>query len=335
MAERAGILAMPAPGAAEPPPRAVDQAIDWAVKVHYGTPDEATRQAFERWLAADAGHAAAWRRVQAMTGELRELPRQLTLETLRARDAMRQRRRQAIKYLGLAGMLGVPAWLAGRHAPWQRLVADASTATGERRTVQLADGTTVSLNTDTAVSSRMDAGRRLLVLLRGEIFVATGPDSQAARKRPFWVDTPHGRLQALGTQFLVRLQDDAVRIGVREGAVTMHPRRSAATATAAPGEHWVMREGGVQPAGQPAFEPAGWLDGVIVARRMPLADFLAELGRYRSGYLAADPRVADLPLTGIYQIQDTDQTLRFLARTQGLRLHYRSRYWVSVEPADA
>ena len=334
MTERAGALPLPAPEPAEPLPRQVDEAIGWALKVHYNAPDEATRRDFERWLAADPRHGQAWRRIQAMAGEFRGIPAQPALDALRARDRARQQRRRALKYLGLSGAAVGATWLAGRRAPWQRLVADASTATGERRTLQLADGSTVMLNTDTAVSSRMEGGERLLVLLRGEIFVATGPDAGAARKRPFWVQTPHGRLQALGTRFLARLDERDVRVGVQEGAVALHPRLGGEPAVAAAGEQWLMRADASERAGQPGFEPAGWLDGIIAARRMPLADFLAELGRYRNGHLAADPRVAALPVTGVYQLQDTDRALHFLALAHGLRLVYRSRYWVTVEPAD-
>jgi len=323
--------------AGAPTPSMVDEAIDWALKTLYGVPDAPTRDAFERWLAADARHGLAWERVQSLAGEFRGLPPRLAHDTLQAREALRRRRRRAFtfKALGLAAMLGASSWVAREHAPWQRLLADASTGTGERRALRLADGSRVTLNTDSAIAVRLGAQERLLTLLRGEIFIETGRDAESSRKRPFRVATPQGRLEALGTKFLVRLEPDAARVGVRAGAVALQPRDGGTSTVAGAGEQWLMDGHGSRRLGPAAFEPDGWLNGVIVARRMSLAAFLAELDRYRPGYLAVDPRVADRPVTGVYQLQDIDGTLRFLAQAQGLRLIYRSRYWVTVAPAGA
>jgi transmembrane sensor len=45
--------------------------------------------------------------------------------------------------------------------------------------------------------------------------------------------------------------------------------------------------------------------------------------------------VADLRVSGIYHVRDTDQALRFLAQTQPVRVTYHTRFWVVVEPANA
>jgi len=323
------------PAGGAPTPRIVDEAIAWAVRVLYAAPDAQTRGAFERWLAADPRHGLAWRRVRGMADEFRGLPAGLAHDTLRTREALRQRRRKVAGGLGAAlAAAGLSGWLACEYAPWQRLVADASTATGERRTLRLDDGSLVTLNTDSAISSRLSAQERRIDLLRGEIFVETGPDAGAPGRRPFVVATPQGRLQALGTRFVVRLDNGRTRVAVREGAVALQPD-GGPTSVAGAGQEWSMDGAASRPAAPAGFEPAGWLDGVIVARKMPLADFLAELDRYRHGFLAADPRVAAQPVSGVYQLGDIDATLRFLARAQGLSLRYRTRYWITVAPGTA
>lgn len=316
----------------EPTCAMIDAAIDWSLRVNYNTPDTAVRQAFEQWLAADSRHALAWRRMLAIAGELRTVPREVTLGMLQNHDASRRNRRRAVKILMLTGTAGMSAWLAGTHTPWQRLMASASTATGERRTLTLDDGTTVALNTDTAIASHFDEHERRVELLRGEIYITTGPDAQASRHRPFRVRTSQGLLEALGTRFLVRQENDAIRLAVHEGAVAMQPKRGVA-AVAQTGEQWLMHAAGSERTDRADFEPTGWLNGVITARNMPLRDFLSELGRYRNGILRADEAIADHPVTGVYQLQDLDRTLRFLAQSQGWQLHYRSRYWVTVAPA--
>ena len=41
--------------------------------------------------------------------------------------------------------------------------------------------------------------------------------------RPFYVQTPQGRLQALGTRFSVRLERDLTFLAVYQGSVAIHP----------------------------------------------------------------------------------------------------------------
>ena len=43
--------------------------------------------------------------------------------------------------------------------------------------------------------------------------------------------------------------------------------------------------------------------------------------------------MAALRVNGSFRLKDTDQVLEALAITLGLRVRYRTRYWVRVEPA--
>ncbi len=58
-----------------------------------------------------------------------------------------------------------------------------------------------------------------------------------------------------------------------------------------------------------------WADGLIVTRNMRLADFLDEVGRYRRGYLGCAADIADLRLSGVFRLEDTDKLLALLPRT--------------------
>lgn len=320
--------------AADPlPPRVVDEAIAWAVKLDFGTPTPRARAAFERWLQAAPAHASAWERLQSLHGDFSAVPPALALGTLHAADAQRQRRRQGLRLLGLAGMAVAAGWTVREHAPWQRLMADASTGVGEQRTLRLDDGTTVVLNTDTALSTAWTPGLRTLTLHRGEILVTTGADAGLPRKRPFWVQTPFGALQALGTRFVVRLAPGRARVSVQEGAVQMHPAEATAAQMAHPGGAWWLGATGAEPAPALGFDADGWADGVVAGQGMRLADLLAELERYRHGRIVCDERVADLRVSGVYHLRDTDQALQFLLQTQPVEVVYRTRLWVSVGPA--
>jgi transmembrane sensor len=318
------------------PEHLIDTAIAWSIRLDHHLPTPEARADFERWLQADPQHAVAWQRVGALGHPFRAVPPQLVRDTLQTADGLRQRRRVtrrgAIERLSLAGVLLGAGWAAREHVPWQRWRADAATATGEQQTLPLADGSVLVLNTDTAVHTDLHGDRRVVVLRRGEIQVTTGIDGQAIARRPFWVATPFGEMRALGTRFTVRLNGPRARVSVQEGAVELHPSHGGATAIVRPGESRWLSADGSAPADLRGIEADAWTDGVIAGKGMRLDDLLAELARYRSGHIACDPRVAELRVSGLYHVQDTDRALQFLLQTQPISVVYTTRFWVSVGP---
>lgn len=323
------------------PAALIDAAVGWAVRINHSHPSAAQREAFQRWLEAEPLHGLAWQRVNGLKGfqsALQSLPPRLALDTLQGAQALRQRqaagRRQATKLLALAGVAVATGWLAREHAPWQRLLADASTGVGQQETLRLVDGSVVMLNTDSAVSMDFSGASRVIVLRRGEMLVTTGADAEGGGSRPFWVHTPFGRLQALGTRFTVRLHERHASVSVQDGAVALHPAGGGAPVTVhAGGSRWLTEEGAPSAQGL-GFEADDWAQGVVAGRNIRLQDLLAELQRYRRGRIVCDARVADLRLSGLFHTRHTDQTLQFLVQTQPLSVTYRTRFWVTVGPDD-
>jgi transmembrane sensor len=317
------------------PAAIIDAAIEWTIKLDFNSPSTETRRAFECWLQAAPLHRDAWLRVQSLRGDFATLPPLLALDTLQAATQLRSRettlrRRQLLKLLGVATVTAGAAWQSREALPWQRLVADASTGVGQQRSLRLGDGTIVMLNTDTALST---VGDTALQLRRGEIFVAGDAAADIPLARQLRIQTPAGEVHAPGANFVVRLAADRARITVQQGLARLYPAGFDGAVLARGGESWWLGPGGARPAEPLPFDAAGWVEGVVAAKNMPLADLLAELERYRRGRIACDARVAKLPVSGIYHVRDTDRALRFLAQTQSLRLSYRTRFWVSVERA--
>lgn len=325
------------------PDEVIDAAITWSIKLDYNHATSEIRAAFERWLHADPQHALAWQRLGSLKHGFAQIPSRLALDALQAASAKRDTRgigrRRALKLLSLSGIALTAGWIAREHTPWQRLLADASTSIGEQHTLHLPDGSIIALNTDSAVSTDLAGERRIILLRRGEIMITTGADADATARRPFWVYTPFGKLQALGTRFVVRLDEERARISVQSGAVELHPANLATAgktlAIVNAGEsHW-LTENGSAPAEPNGFEDGAWADGVIAGKNIRLADLVAELGRYRNGHIACDERVADLRVSGVFHIKNTDQALNFIAQTQPISVVYRTRFWVTVEPKQA
>ncbi|MCY1210136.1 Protein FecR [compost metagenome] len=319
------------------PASVVDEAIAWSVKLNFGSADSDTYAAFERWRRAAPVHERAWTRMQTLNADFTAIPRGVALDTLTAvgatRDTRQLRRRAMLKGLLLAGGLTGTGWAVREYTPWQRVLADASTGVGELDRLTLADGTLLVLNTDSAVGIRMEGGERMLVLYRGEISIETGADAASPVKRPFLVRTPFGTVQALGTRFVVRLDDDCARVSVQQDAVALRTHGDVVPVIAEAGQAGRLDSRGVRLVSEPAITADAWLDGAIEGKNMRLADLLTELARYRHGRISCAPEVANLAVSGTYHVKDTDRALEFLAQTLPIRLRYWTRYWVAVGPA--
>ncbi len=303
-------------------------AAAWLVRMREGA-SEHDRLAFERWRDACAAHELAFRRLESLmngvAGEAAQAGGALSARTLE-QATQGERRRQTLRWMVALTGAAAGAWgLADRDAirVW---TADARSSTGGRRDLHLEDGTLVRLNTGTSVDWTYRTDRREVWLREGEVMVAT-----AADPRPFML---HGRAASvlpLGTRFVARDLEGgrALRVAVIEGAVDLHGRDGGAQRVMA-GEEAVMHRDGTCRVQTLRETSTDWLRGMLVADRQRLADFLAELARYRPGYIQCAPEVADLLVVGAFPLDDTDRALAMLTEVLPVSVRHATRYWVRV-----
>ncbi|MCY1176619.1 Protein FecR [compost metagenome] len=238
----------------------------------------------------------------------------------------RRSRREALKMLMLFALVGGGAVGLRDSEPLLALRSDEATGVGERRVLKLADGSRLELNTASAVDIRFDAQQRLIELRRGEILV-----SSPAQGLPLRVRTDHGLLEARGSRFVLRQGKAASRISVLQGSVALSPASGLSRHVAEAGQNFDLSREGILTVPQLDMEAGAWTDGLIVTRDMRLTDFLAEVSRYRNGRLACADGIADLRLSGVFRLDDTDKLLALLPRTLPVQLHFRTRWWVTVQ----
>jgi RNA polymerase sigma factor (sigma-70 family) len=220
---------------------------------------------------------------------------------------------------------GGAAWSLREEAGWRQWVADHRTGAGERRTVLLDDGTTLVLNTASAVNVVYTATQRRLRLIAGEVLITTARDAAA---RPFLVETAQGEAQALGTRYSVRLHDGATDVAVFEGTVRLTPRHAAGQAQVLQaGQQARFTADAIAAPRLADPQSTAWTEGFIVAKGMRLADFLAELGRHSPHALSCDPAVADLRVSGSYPLNDIDKVLDTLSAMLSLQVETVTRFW--------
>lgn len=318
-----------------PIPESVSRAaVRWLIALDAPEATAQTRQQWQAWLQADSAHARAWAHLQEMGLCLQQVDPGIAHSTLVQPDlCVKQGRRRTLRILAGGAVSVAGVWALQSQGGWPSWRADHRTAIGARQRIALTDGGEVLLNTDSAINVRFDDQRRLLQMLRGEMLVTTGPDRGAPpAARPFLVDTAQGMLRALGTRFTVRQLDHECLLNVLDGAVEVRPAEAPARSFVVHTGHQA-RFNRWQLLGSTAADPAtsAWSKGMLIVHRMPMAEFVSELARYRQGHIGCDPRIAAMPVSGTFPIDDTDSILDMLSRMLPVTVRTRTRYWVTVQ----
>ncbi|MEY1661738.1 FecR domain-containing protein [Isoalcanivorax beigongshangi] len=309
------------------PRQALSDAAHWHVLFCSGDATDADHRAWQQWLAADSHHQQAWQALEQLQQQFRALPPRLARNTLGHAQLQRPaiNRRSALKALALLTVTAGLGWSAREQLLWR---GDYHTAMGEQRQLLLPDGSQLTLNTDSAVDVHYNGTERRLSLRRGEIHIRTVADPQ---QRPFLVDTVAGRLQALGTRFLVRQQDhNQVRVTVLESAVQVQPAIASTPLILNRGQQVLFSAHHLGTPQTTDELAAAWTRGTLIAVDWRLDDLLSELGRYRPGWLLCDPAVAAFRVSGAFPLHDIDQALTSLEQSFPVQLERRTRYWLRV-----
>lgn len=309
----------------------LEQAANWYALLQADQVPEADRAGWQRWLDADASHARAWARVEAMSQRFEALPaaadRPAAAHALhRAQGAGR---RGALKVMGAAGMGALSGWLVVRDEGWHPLRADYRTHVGEQRQVSLADGSRLWLNSASALRVDFDARERRLELLKGEVLVDTAHEAH----RPLVVHAAEGRVQALGTRFGVYRDGGQCHVSVFKGAVEVSAHRGGHRAVLPAGQRLSLAADGLWRPGPATPLREAWTRGLLVADDMRLGDFVEELARYQPGYLACSPKVAELRLVGVFPLADIDQIYAALERALPVKVTRALPWWRQVDAA--
>lgn len=303
------------------------------------------------------------REARASQGEVTPLSdaRGAVMALRRARPEGRSGRR--------AGMTGWRAWIgaaAGVAAAaasvaifWLKLPASSQyyeTKRGEQRSVLLADGSRVTLDSASSVEVSLRAHRRIIHLTHGEALFEVSHDPA----RPFDVYADGTVVRAIGTEFNVNMRSPypAVTVTVLQGRVAVMRASQEglaagpASAAAPPaGRSMVGRPKLVAipaPAGalildaseqvvvtssgagvpHPVSDPAAvtaWTRRQLVFEHRPLGDVVDELNGYGGPRIViGSPALRAREITGVIQLDDPDSFLSFLSDAPGVVIRRES-----------
>lgn len=303
------------------------QAAGWVARLDAPDCDTTERAAFEDWLAQSPRHLEAWVQADAIHAMAAQLAHD-DLLLAAARKARREGRevfarsgQRSWKWAAAASvavMVGVLAWRMQPQAPAPQ--QHYATAVGEQRSIELADGTELLLDTGSSVTVRLGESQREVDVDAGRVQLAVGDDP-----RPFLVHAGETTIRDIGTTFQVSREDRAVRVGLIEGAVVVSAAPEpdkVERVQLAPGEQ-VSVGADKQFAPVQAFDIAvaeGWTQGELVFKQHRLDALLAEANRYSRTklILADDPGLAEITVSGVFRAGNQDALVLALERGWGL-----------------
>lgn len=252
-------------------------------------------------------HAEAYRRVSKAWTDTGRLT--VDSELQRVLDEAMNRRTgttSARPHRTFIGLAAVGAGVALAFAAWSWMDARTRFATsiGEQRLVQLADGSSVRLDTDTRIKVRFEAGRRVIELERGQALFDVAHDAG----RPFLVLAGETQVTAVGTVFDVRRDDADVQVTLVSGVVEiadLEKGRGPSRMTA--GQQTRVTSAGSATRAIDVQAATSWADGRIVFRNTPLRIAVDEVNRYLTQKVELDADAkADVPVSGVFKVGDRD-----------------------------
>jgi len=226
-------------------------------------------------------------------------------------------------------LIGVGLALFTRETPQQF-----RTALGEQRSVLLADGSRVTLNTASTIELNLQKGRREVCLVQGEALFEVAHDAA----RPFVVRAGNARLKDLGTQFNVDVRSNGTTVTVVEGQVAVDSAATRANAAAQAGQGaggtvealilgandrvLITPAGvGVPQRGVNVAASLAWTRRQLMFEHRPLSEVAEEFNRYNRDRIDIDSaELKRQEVTGVFEAKDPASFVAFLSSIPGVEI---------------
>jgi len=304
-----------------------EQAITWFVRMRAENVAEDARAEFRNWLDSSPAHSRAFESVAAFwehpdfTQVLHEMP----VSVLKHRPQASQRNYVRSAVLAFAACAALIA-IIYRPSAFTCLQADFCTAVGEVKSVQLSDGSRITLNSNSAISVNINTDMRQVTLAHGEAFF----DVRRDLRRPFQVDGNYSVVRVLGTRFNVREDERSDTVTVVSGIVEVGQDGKRPLLLRANDRIIVGNQQTSTIQQVSSIATSAWVKGSLLFDNVPLQAVVSEISRYRRGTIIFNnDRLKNLQVSGRFDMNDTDKALQSLEQTLPIRL-YRITPWLVI-----
>lgn len=296
-----------------------DAAAHWFTREHGGLMSVDERRMFDAWRDADSRHAQAYQEMLRVWAVAQATPDATFRNILHRKPEPRApallRRRAFMLGCGSAcaaalavAVMGPERWF---HSPVfsQRYISHR----GERRNIELPDGSSLTLNTDSVALVQFYESERRVLLERGEVFFAVAADLG----RPFIVDAELATVTVTGTRFNVRRDAEQLAVAVESGSVEVASgswwRRDVRRLSVGQGMRMARNATTLDVSAVDIASVTAWRQGKAVFDATPLEAIVAELNRYRAQpILLRSASLRQLRIAGVFSVDDPDAFLDIL-----------------------
>jgi len=334
-------------------PELKQQAIDWLVRLRSDDLNDGEMYAFADWLSQDHAHSEAFAAAEKLFNDMASAAKSqaASAETQTESSEPQKknfanpqlaRRKRYTRWLA-ASLALAAAWLFAvilvlprQSQLFDNYLSDYHTETGELREIQLADGSRLLLNTNSAVSVDFTEPMRQITLHHGQASFTVAKDA----RRPFEVVSGGLIVRALGTVFevynpdtgeiSVTVQEHAVAVRVQAGAQATAGRHLAGV-NVQQGQRLRYRSGGAleQPEPVELNQATAWQQHRLFINDRPLSELIAELDRYRVGRIfLSDEKLKNLRVTGVFSVDNPDDVLNSVRKVLALEETRLGPWWV-------
>lgn len=305
-------------------PSLEQQAADWYANLKSDNPDSA---GFATWRLADPAHAKAyqgyeqiWRDANLLANDA-DLMGELSNIPTAGQQTNRSNRYPWSMFSAAAAVLLV-SFLALFMLQNQPQLDNFSTPIGARLTVQLADGSEVTLDADSQLQVSMTSQQRAVQLIKGRARFDVAKDSA----RPFVVSTNQGSVRAVGTIFDVNKSQQAFHVALLEGIVEVAAKHRVEKLMMTAGKQTtVSNTQGIATPIEISLDSQSWTRGLLQFNATPLSVAIEQINRYLKKPLRVkDPRVAELLISGSFSSKEPEKIIKALTLMFGLQAEYSS-----------
>lgn len=276
------------------------QAGEWLARLHADDRSPDDEVAFREWLDGDPSHRTVFERASAVWDAVGGLRDQ---SPVAQPDTPRLSRRMVLAGGGALAVAGVSTF------GWREAYAGVyRTGIGEQRRLTLDDGSRVMLDTDTRIRFRAGSDARTLSLSAGRVDLDIASDP-----RPFLIELGARRIAAQTGRLDMRRDGDAMALTAIRGSARIDA--AGAPVSLSTGHRLAMGAGRPDRIDRPEIDDLiAWQSGRLAFRDETLTDAVAELNRYTTRPLViADPRAAQMRVSGVYRVGDPEAFARSLA----------------------
>jgi transmembrane sensor len=329
------------------------EATEWIARIERAELTSVEKTELNAWLATSPAHEKQLTRLVQLWDKMSEIGSS-TSEQVQQKPVEEKKK---VGYLGyftykVAAVLALTI-VFPLALYLQNLSAIASTngqyftKIGEQKSIMLADGSEILLNTNSIVEVIYSRDKRNIDLSQGEANFDVAPD----KSRPFTVKAGKGDVRALGTNFSVRLDGDLVNVLVSHGTVrvraqekidAVYPagqteRRGRNEVIVGAGNNVIFDDVQVESVAQESEQVLAkklyWRKGYLAFDDELLSDVVAELSRYTSlNIIIADEAIQSMRVGGFYPINNLETVFTTLEINLGLKVEKVSGNYYITNP---